>query len=64
MKLKEIRSINAHDITTVKIPEGLDLEKIAISYGIYGMNGGLFQDRKTGERYKIIARSTNLFRLA
>ena len=41
----------------------LDLEKIAISFGVYGMNGGLFKDRKSGLYYVVPNRSTRLFEL-
>lgn len=70
MKLKEIKNINAIDITNKKIEEIKKLrekengfEKISVSYGMYGMNGALLQGRKTGKLYKITARNTNLFYL-
>lgn len=34
---------------------------LAIAYGTYGMNGGLFQDYETNQLYAITARSTTLF---
>lgn len=37
-----------------------NLDKIAISRGVYGMNGGLLQDRNTGELYAITARNSAL----
>lgn len=37
-----------------------NLDKIAISRGVYGMNGGLLQDRDTGELYAITARNSAL----
>lgn len=37
-----------------------NLDKIAISRGTYGMNGGLLQDRDTGELYAITARNSAL----
>ena len=37
-----------------------DLDKIAVSRGVYGMNGGLLQDRDTGEMYAITARNSAL----
>lgn len=40
-----------------------DLEKIAFSVGVYGINGALFINRKTGEFFKITARSSALFQL-
>lgn len=39
-----------------------NFEKIGYSRGIYGLNGGLLQDRDTGERFAIIGRTSNLFR--
>ena len=40
-----------------------DLRMLAISFGVYGMNGGLFENTKTGEFYIIPNRSTRLFEL-
>ena len=37
-----------------------NLDKIAVSRGVYGMNGGLLQDRDTGELYAITARNSAL----
>lgn len=37
-----------------------DLDKIAVSRGTYGINGGLLQDRDTGEMYAITARNSAL----
>ena len=37
-----------------------NIDKIAISRGVYGMNGGLLQDRNTGELYAITARNSAL----
>lgn len=39
-----------------------DLKQLAISFGVYGMNGGLFIDSK-GNYYIIPNRSTRLFEL-
>lgn len=36
------------------------LDKIGYSSGVYGMNGGLLQDTKTGKLYAITARNTAL----
>ena len=70
MKLKEIKEINAIDITKLNYNDIKKLdkkengfEKISISFGIYGMNGALLQGRKTKKLYKITARNTNLFYL-
>ena len=43
--------MNAHNLRTV-----------AMSYGVYGMNGALFED-ENGELYKITARNTTLFQM-
>lgn len=37
-----------------------DTEKIFYSTGVYGINGGLIQDRKTGEMYAVTARNSAL----
>ena len=39
------------------------LDKIGYSSGIYGINGGLVQDRETGNCYAITARNSALFQL-
>ena len=41
--------------------EGRSFEKIGYSRGVYGLNGGLLQDRQSGEYFAIIGRSSNLF---
>lgn len=48
-----------------------DLEKscgqyscIGLSYGVYGMNGGVFERLSDGQICAITARNSNLFRLA
>ena len=43
--------------------EHFGLEKIGYSIGIYGLNGGLLRNPKTGKLYAITARNTNLFQL-
>lgn len=42
---------------------GLNLRPVAISCGVYGMNGGLFEDMNTGSYYVVPNRSTRLFEL-
>lgn len=37
------------------------LETVAMSFGIYGMNGGLFRDTETGQLYGIPRRDGILF---
>ena len=67
--LKAIKNHSGIDITYYpfeqieKIRRDTDLIKIAYSTGIYGLNGYLFQDAKTGTFYKITKRSTALFQL-
>ena len=39
------------------------LDKIGYSSGIYGINGGLVQDRETWDLYAITARNSSLFQL-
>lgn len=52
----------AYDATN-RLPENWrNLDKIGYSSGVYGINGGLLQDPKTGERYVITKRNSNLFR--
>ena len=61
---KEIKKFPAIDITmwrdekTQELPR---LEEIAYSIGVYGCSGKLFYGTD-GNFYKIISRSTNLFR--
>lgn len=70
MKQKDIKRLvkngSAEDITFGDVTEIMQngYTEIGISYGVYGMNGGLFRDNKTGNLYAITARSANLFRLA
>ena len=52
----------ATDISPMKTrPSHRDLDVIGISYGVYGMNGALFINRKSGKLYAITSRSTLLF---
>jgi hypothetical protein len=43
--------------------DALNLRTVAISYGVYGMNGGVFEDMNTGAYYVVPNRSTRLFEL-
>ena len=45
---------------TATIPAGR-LETVALSFGIYGMNGGLFRDYESGQLYAIPRRDGILF---
>lgn len=52
----------AIDITTAELPAIQEpFEKIGVSRGIYGMNGGLLRGKSSGTIYAITARNTNLF---
>ena len=65
---KAIRETYAIDITNYSFDQANDLmdahtlRTIAMSFGVYGMNGALFEDEK-GELYKITARNTTLFQM-
>lgn len=52
----------AVDITTAELPAIQEpFEKIGVSRGIYGINGGLLRGKSSGTIYAITARNTNLF---
>ena len=65
---KEIRETYAMDITNYSFDQANDLmnthtlRTVAMSYGVYGMNGALFED-ENGELYKITARNSTLFQM-
>ena len=65
---KAIRETCATDITSYGFDQANDLmnahtlRTVAISYGVYGMNGALFED-ENGELYKITARNSTLFQM-
>jgi len=60
-----IRDGKAIDITNASMEKCYELEKyldtVALGHGIYGMNCGLFEDRRDGKLYGITCRSGNLF---
>jgi hypothetical protein len=58
--LTENNNLNNFELEKI---HALDLENIALSFGTYGMNAGLFQSRVNGNYYVIPTRSTMLFRL-
>lgn len=70
-KLSELKNLIrcgiAHDLTNATAAEVMEqlqhCEKVGYSSGVYGINGGLIQNTKTGEYYAIIARNSNLFRI-
>lgn len=51
-------AIELTDTTT--IPAGR-LETVALSFGMYGINGGLFRDQESGQLYAIPRRDSMLF---
>ena len=65
---KAIRATCAMDITNYSFDQVNELMKahtlrtVAMSYGVYGMNGALFEDEK-GELYKITARNSTWFQM-
>ena len=65
---KAIRETCAVDITNYSFDQANDLmnantlQTIAMSFGVYGMNGALFED-ENGELYKITARNSTLFQM-
>ena len=65
---KAIRATCAIDITNYSFDQADELmnkhnlQIVAMSFGVYGMNGALFKD-ENGELYKITARNTTLFQM-
>ena len=65
---KAIRETCATDITNYSFDQADELmnkhtlQTVAKSFGVYGMNGALFQD-ENGDLYKITARNTTLFQM-
>ena len=65
---KAIRETCAIDITNYSFDQANELmnkhnlQIVAMSFGVYGMNGALFKD-ESGELYKITARNTTLFQM-
>ena len=65
---KAIRETCAIDVTNHSFDQINDLmnahnlQTVAMSFGIYGMNGALFQD-ENGDLYKITARNSTLFQM-
>lgn len=66
-KQKELRRLvqigAARDVTNadVELFKGHEFEKIAVSRGIYGINGGLVKDYTTNELLATIGRSSMTF---
>lgn len=65
---KAIRETCATDITSYSFDQANELMRahmlriVAMSFGVYGMNGTLFED-ENGELYKITARNNTLFQM-
>ena len=65
---KAIRETCATDITNYSFDQANDLmnehtlRTVAMSFGVYGMNGALFED-ENGELYKITERNSTLFQM-
>ena len=65
---KAIRATCAIDITNYSFDQVNELmnthtlRTVAMSYGVYGMNGALLQD-ENGELYKITERNSTLFQM-
>lgn len=65
---KAIRETCATNITDYSFDKANDLmnthtlRTVAMSYGVYGMNGALFED-ENGELYKITMRNSTLFQM-
>jgi hypothetical protein len=55
--------ITAWSAEKIEELQNKNIEKVGLSFGVYGMNGGLFKD-KNGNSYAITARAGNLFILA
>ena len=56
-----IKAGAAIELTDTKtVPYGR-IQTVAIAFGIYGMNGGLFRDTQTGQLYGIPRRNAILF---
>ena len=60
---EDITNFSENDINELQEREGT-LDNIATSFGTYGMNGGLFEARNTRNKFVILSRNTNLFRLS
>lgn len=55
---------NIKNATNAEVLEiGNRCDKVGYSCGKYGINGGLLQDRTSGELYAVTARNSTLFRL-
>lgn len=61
-ELKRLIKVGAAiELTDTKTVPAGRLQTVAMSFGIYGMNGGLFRDMETGQLYAIPRRDGILF---
>lgn len=64
---KLVRGGMAHDLTNATDTEITEQQqhtrKVGYSSGIYGINGCLIQNTKTGKYYVVTARNSTLFRI-
>lgn len=59
-KAEDITRLSNEETKALGEKEGR-LEAVKVTKGVYGMNGALLKSKKTGRRYVITARNTNLF---
>ncbi len=52
---------NYSDTEIYNLSKGAELEKVGYTSGIYGIAGGLLEDKNTGKKYAILARNSVLF---
>ena len=65
-ELKNLVAIGAaEDITAAKWDDikNLNLERVGVCSGLYGISGGLLKDADSGELYAVTARNSMLLRL-
>lgn len=60
--LNRYNDLNTIDAETLKEMKPF-LECVALSFGVYGMNAGLFRDTRDSSYYVVPNRSTRLFEL-
>lgn len=58
---KNIRNAFAEEWQGTPEVKEMTIQKLAFSAGQYGINGGMFLDKKTGVIYKITQRNKYLF---
>lgn len=52
---------NYSDIEIYNLDKSAVFEKVGYTSGIYGIAGGLLEDKNTGKKYAILARNSALF---